>query len=261
MNNKRIIVCGYPKSGNTWLTRLTAEILGCSVVGFWCEPFNKEEAIEGRERDSNYQCFKAHHNIDQMNHTFAYYANGSEKIIYIVRDPRDVVVSASYYFSLKKPRYKRIYNFMSLVPYGLSAYYKLFHTQKYKLDTLTRILLKGANQGQFWLRVPWKDHVMGYLKSSSLLIRYEDLRAEPISEAKRICEYLNIERSEKKLMESIYNQSFEKKKKMFLDSSQLKNASFLRKGTSGEWNKMLSAENIKMINEELGDFLAELGYQ
>lgn len=74
----RIIVCGYPKSANTWLTRLAAEIVGGSVAGFWCEPFNNDAAIEGLERESDFQCFKAHHCAHDMEQTFNLYANGSE---------------------------------------------------------------------------------------------------------------------------------------------------------------------------------------
>lgn len=239
---KRIIICGYPKSGNTWLTRLTAEIVGCPVMGFWCEPFTKEMATEGLERESDCQCFKAHHSIVEMRNTFIGYANGNEKLIYVMRDPRDVIVSASHYYRFKKPRFNRLLN-----------------AQKFKLDTLTKGLLKGTNEG-FWLRVPWKEHVIGYLNSGALIIKYETLKANPLSEAKRICEYLNIERNENSLIASIQNQSFEKKKKILLDSNLLGEANFLRKGISGEWKEVLSSKNIRMINEEIGDFLEKLGY-
>ena len=42
-----IVIAGYPKSGNTWLTRLVAEVLKCPVVGFLEQPQNNEIAIEG----------------------------------------------------------------------------------------------------------------------------------------------------------------------------------------------------------------------
>jgi hypothetical protein len=255
---QRIIVCGYPKSGNTWLTRLVAEIVGCPVSGFWCIPHQKEEAIEGLERESDCQCFKAHQSIEQMEYTFKYYANGSEKIIYVIRDPRDIIVSASHYFHLP-PHYLRIYLLMSLFPSGSEMYYKLFNTQKYNLDILTRGLLKGIKD-IVWLHVPWNEHVMGYLKSDVLIIKYEDLKSDPLCEAKKICGYLNIERSEKKLLESISIQSFDNKKKKFLENNDLQKAKFLRKGKTGEWKEVLSDHNINMINEEIGDFLQQLGY-
>ena len=61
----RIIVCGYPKSGNTWLTRLVAEIIMSPVVGFWMYPLHNEVAIEGLDRKSDYMCFKAHQCITE----------------------------------------------------------------------------------------------------------------------------------------------------------------------------------------------------
>ena len=36
MKNK-VIITGYPKSGNTWLTRLIAEALDSPVIGFYNE--------------------------------------------------------------------------------------------------------------------------------------------------------------------------------------------------------------------------------
>ena len=34
MTKRRMLVVGYPKSGNTWLTRLAAELLGAPVKDF-----------------------------------------------------------------------------------------------------------------------------------------------------------------------------------------------------------------------------------
>jgi len=255
---KRIIICGYPKSGNTWLTRLTAEVVGCPVVGFWCEPFNNEESIEGLERKSDYQCFKAHHSFEEMNHTLSCYGNGSEKIIYVIRDPRDVVVSASHYFYIQ-PRFKQLRRIMSVTTLGLNIYNKLFHTRKYKLDTLTEAIINGTTKMP-WLHVPWKEHVSGYLNSDALIIKYEDLKEDALREVKRICEFLNIKRDDDSLTESIEIQSFESKKKKLLERNNIRNANFLRKGKSGEWKKELSNKNKELIHDEIGNVLEKLGY-
>jgi hypothetical protein len=50
---RRVLVVGYPKSGNTWLTRLTAELLNAPVRGFWNEPHREEIAEEGTWRISD----------------------------------------------------------------------------------------------------------------------------------------------------------------------------------------------------------------
>ena len=49
---KKIIIVGYPKSGNTWLTRLTADLVGCPVEGFLYNPniFNIGKNIVGSKK-------------------------------------------------------------------------------------------------------------------------------------------------------------------------------------------------------------------
>jgi hypothetical protein len=158
---KRIIICGYPKSGNTWLTRLVAEIVGCPVTGFWCDPSNDEEAIEGLDRDSEYQCFKAHHNADQMARTLSRMGNGSEKIIYIYRDPRSVVVSAAHYFRFS-PNPSRFQGLMEKLPKGGGLYRRLFPSRSSMYELMAKCLVEGAELGA-WLDRPWKQHVAGYL--------------------------------------------------------------------------------------------------
>jgi hypothetical protein len=108
-----IIISGYPKSGNTWLTRLTAQLVGCPVEGFWTQPQNKDRAIEGAERISKYSCFKSHHSFPLLKDSFQKFGkNRSKKIIYIVRDPRDVAISASFFY--KQLRGKRTFRSLGL---------------------------------------------------------------------------------------------------------------------------------------------------
>jgi len=59
-SKRRILICGYPKSGNTWLTRLVAELVGCPVSGLWMCTKNTTDN-KGQTRISEYECFKAHH--------------------------------------------------------------------------------------------------------------------------------------------------------------------------------------------------------
>ena len=92
-----------------------------------------------------------------------------------------------------------------------------------------------------------KEHVLGYINSGALIIKYEDLKKDALSEAKRISQFLNISRSEDDLVASINNQSFESKKKKLLESNQLNKANFLRKGATGEWREALSANNIDFL--------------
>jgi len=82
-----VIVNGYPKSGTTWLTKLVGDLL-----------------TAGTERVSTYACYKSHHNYDELVDQF----NDKTKLIYIIRDPRDIVVSGAYHFSFLPIRMKSV---------------------------------------------------------------------------------------------------------------------------------------------------------
>jgi hypothetical protein len=247
---KNLIVLGYPKSGTTWLTRLTAELIGCPVKGFWSQPDNPEAAIEGRERDSNYRCFKAHHSYPKLLNTFSDFANGSEKVIYIVRDPRDVAISATHYFDqlrgkkiLQRLRLPWLYNKLTLLT---------------KLTRFCDIISHGG--GPVWLSPSWGEHAREYMESDALIIKYEDLLTEPFRECERILNFLEIERSENKIRESIFAQSFEKKKKTFINDKIYHKASDLRVGSAKQWKNILSEKQNKMIVSACGDVMQRLGY-
>src|SRR5262245_10669587 len=98
MTKRRVLVAGYPKSGNTWLTRLTAELLGAPVKGFWKEPDNDEIAVEGQTRVSDIEVYKGHHSYGAMRRDFSL-----ADVVYVVRDVRDVAISGAHYFSFKPP--------------------------------------------------------------------------------------------------------------------------------------------------------------
>ena len=78
--------------------------------------------------------------------------------------------------------------------------------------------------------------------------------------ARKICDFLNINRADDELTAAIDTQSFHHKKQMLLADNQQGKAVLLRRGRSGEWKETLPADNVRRIEAELGDFMAELGY-
>jgi len=257
---KRVIICGYPKSGNTWLTRLTAEIVGCPVAGFWTEPENQEEAIEGLDRISPFECFKAHHGIDDYRRSLAAHGNGTEKLIYVYRDPRDVVVSMSRYFAL--PGLNGLLGrALKRIPVVSVVYRRTLGSRKRRLEYWTDVLIQGRTEIG-WLGTPWGRHVSGYLDEElGLAVRYEDLKRDALREARRIADYLGIERSDEELEEAIRRQSFDVKKRQFLERGDEARAAFLREGRSGGWKEGLGEENAARIDAALGPLLDRLGYE
>jgi hypothetical protein len=55
---------------------------------------SQDVSIEGESRVSEYECYKAHHSFKQLFNTFQKKGNGGEKVICLVRDPGDVLMSA-----------------------------------------------------------------------------------------------------------------------------------------------------------------------
>ncbi|MEP3300408.1 MAG: hypothetical protein ABJO05_00390, partial [Roseibium sp.] len=79
-----IVVVGYPKSGNTWLTRLIADTLNCPSKGYAGIANNHDIALEGEDRTSNRFLLKSHH----VHATWDRVRHPRVKMISIVRDPR-----------------------------------------------------------------------------------------------------------------------------------------------------------------------------
>jgi len=255
----KIIVCGYPKSGNTWLTKLTAELVDCPYAGFWCAPFHATELRETVSEKSNRLCFKAHHTIEQLMYSLDLYGNGSEKIIYIHRDPRAIAVSAAHFFSLQ-PRCLRIRNLFSLLPKGLRLYRELFHSHRYKIDVFVKGIVEGTKQNPF-LETPWEEHVKAYKDRKDILfLGYESLLKDTCSEAVNICNFLNISRSEDEINKAIHEQSFETQKRRYEQNGDVFMTRFLRRGENESWREELEERHLKYIEEHIGDTMKELGY-
>ncbi|WP_269523374.1 sulfotransferase domain-containing protein [Coraliomargarita parva] len=258
---RKILICGYPKSGNTWLTRLTAEIVGCPVSGYWDHPNANEIGIEGQERVSSFECYKAHHSYDALMETLQRIGNGQEKIIYIWRDPRDVVVSATHYFKPQlKPLDPRIFKLLRVFPGGKALYRKCFMRDQRLQKLMAEGLILGSSLN-FWLQIPWHEHVRGYEGRRDVLhMSYESMLRDPLSCAREICRFLGLKRSDCELEEAVRMQSFDSRKSAFEQEGNTRQTTFLRNGRAGAWESELSEQNRHLIESKLSEPLRTLGY-
>lgn len=257
MKNK-IIIIGYPKSGNTWLTRLTAELVNCPVEGFLYSD-HEEIATEGSHRISEFKVYKSHHQLHELTKEDL----KSSKLIYIIRDPRDVSISGRKYFpidllpmdnwsggGLVKKTLRFVRKFINLI------YRKLVMKRM-----MNRAVLSGNKDIHPWCRISWKSHISPYIENHEVLkVKYESALRDPIKESKRILDFLGIEKNEQEIQEAIKKQSFTSVRKKLQEQNKTGKANFLRKGNAQQWKTAFSKKENQTFIDSLHKELTELDY-
>ena len=283
-----IWLASYPKSGNTWLRSFIASLLfnesdNLSLKSLSNIPqfplrshfnnFVNNHEIDDLNKVSSYwiksqqiinldkkiKFLKTHHALCKINgSTFTNYEN-SLGVIYIVRDPRNVISSIKYHFS--KDNYIEAKNF-------------LFNENKLigkKFDETS----KNKNRDMFTLIASWKTHYNSWknFKKNYLLIKYENLVSNPIEEFTKISNFLskliNIKIEDEKVLMAIKNNNFENLKKIenrdgFSEQAKDKNTgktkSFFNLGPKNKWQDKLNIEISQSIEEKFEIEMKELGY-
>ena len=225
---KRIIIAGYPKSGNTWLTRLVAQLCNAPASGF-LDAQNEivnDIVCEGYHRNSEIEIVKTHHWHDTLPKT-----DPDAKVIYIVRDPRQILLSANRYFA--KAPYHTIQKCHPLeraccafVNRDLAAWYAC--------------MVHGSFEPTNWFRKSWQNHIEDYLEDSAVLVvRYEKLRMQGERELREIANFLELDISDTSISKCNNDQSFGMKKEEFLSRGDTAKADFLKTGSIDSWKNEL----------------------
>jgi hypothetical protein len=274
-----IWLASYPKSGNTWMRMF--------LKSYFLKP-NEKFNLDNKKEDSfKAQAFPDQTLLDQLKidfnnfeeivknwETMQDYINlngrtnfvkthnamckvGSYKFtstrntkgaIYIVRDPRDVLVSMSHHMG---------YGYEQTFEHLTSSYnfeYPSSGDKRYKKS------LVGS----------WSDHYKSwknYKKSKVLIIKYEDMVSNELDTFSKVIKYLkevdNLSPDEEKLRKALKQTQFEELQKMEKRegfSEKGKGELFFRKGKTGSWKDELSAEYIKKVEKTFYKEMVELGY-
>ncbi|WP_298311614.1 sulfotransferase domain-containing protein [uncultured Aquimarina sp.] len=244
MKKKNIIVTGYPKSGTTWASRLIAELASCPLQGDW--GFDDIEALykEGKYRDSPYECYKTHYIYNDI---FSKSSKKVYKIVHIIRDPRDIVISGSHYFNFTNLLQKIIKSI------GLSIDNSSFFSvsQKKRKQKMIQAILYGDSKVNHWLSLSWKKHTEAFKGKEVLTIKYEDLLITPQKECAKIATYLQLNIDILYIDRCIQKQSFEKKKKEMTHTKDAKFKKLLRQGKQGYWKEEFTVKEKSLFKEYL----------
>jgi Sulfotransferase domain len=183
-----IFLTSYPKSGNTWLRFMIGNLVFPEPVTF----SNVETKLPDIYRCSNRALLQtARPRILKSHEAFdARYP----RVIYVVRDPRDVAVS-KYRWSIK---------------WGMS--------ESIPMEEYVQGLIRGQ-QDIATEHTAWGDHVVSWLamrgyREDFLLVRYEDVQSRPREELARVARFLGVEPAPQRLERAIELSSAERMRKL-----------------------------------------------
>src|SRR5579863_393130 len=238
-----VFLTSYPRSGNTWTRFLVGNLVHeREPVTF----LNVERLVPDMYKSSDRslrklprpRIVKSHECFDPR----------YQKVIYIVRDPRDVAVS-NYHWELKLRSVREGHPIEDFVPRWMST--------------------------QFWPRIgSWGDHVTSWLSTRQgskgfVVVRYEDLKQDPQRELARVAEFLGIEPSQERLQRAVELSSAENMRKLEKQESAKwvattltrQDKPFVRDATSGSWKTVLPEHTVAYIEKRWGHLMRNLGYE
>jgi hypothetical protein len=237
------MVVSYPRSGNTWTRFLVANLLHPDEeVSF----ANIERLIPDTSSISNRALKRIPRPRVIKSHE--YFDHRYPKVIYIVRDPRDVALS---YYDFQR-KYRHIQD-----AYPLENY----------VDDFVKGRLISASWGT------WGENVASWLstrggKEGFLLLRFEDMFQDTSRELTRIAQFLGVSVTAEMLQRAIANSSSghmqqlekEQQYQWVATKKHRKDIPFVRVAKAGGWRASLPERSAQQIETAWGDVMTSLGY-
>jgi len=237
-------IVSYPRSGNTWMRFLMANLLHPSESITFA---NVEQFIPDAEAQSSR--YMKRQRGPRVIKSHQYFDHRYPIVIYVVRDPRDVALS--YYDFARK--YRHLEDQVS---------------REVFIGDFVHGRLNSASWGTWGENVgSWTAARQG--QPSFLLLRYEDLIAKTEFELARVARFLNVAASADVLRHSIDRSSVEHMRKLEQHPGgatiATKNARadipFVGTATVGRWRAQLTQRSVREIEEAWGPLMTQLGYE
>jgi hypothetical protein len=235
-----IFLVSFPKSGNTWTRFLLANLRFPDEPATWVNidrliPDPTGTNKKDFDRMPRPRIIKSHDCFDPR----------FPRVIYIVRDPRDVVVSQYHY-------HRKIRKIEDDSP-----------IEKF----VARFLL-----GETCPHGSWGQNVGTWLSTSEgnprfQLLRYEDMVADPARELEKVVAFLNLSVKPGQIAQAVERSSADQMRKLEktqthgLTKGSRKDLSFVRAAGSGGWRSGLPEPMVRKIEDAWGPLMLHLGYE
>jgi hypothetical protein len=237
-----VFLVSFPKSGNTWTRFLVANLLHPECPASFANIYKLVPDPEGTpkrhfDRMPRPRFIKSHTCFDP-----AY-----PRLIYIVRDPRDVALSQYHYH-----RKRRVID------------------DQYPLEAFVARFIAGetCDYGS------WAENVSTWLvtrrnDSRFLLLRYEDMIADTAHELGKIASFIGIAASREQLLTAVERSSADNMRKLEKMQSHISSMTkrsrqdlpFVRSASKGGWRTNLPESLVAKIEAAWGPLMQSLGYE
>ena len=234
-----VFLASYPRSGNTWLKSLICSSLFGTAMTDFSDTINPVIPIVGFHRNVQ-PLLKRNGRLIKTHESFR---SEYQRAIWIVRDPRDVLVS-EYRLALRTKRFQGT----------LDNYSNYFVKQP---------ILTGTN---------WQHHAISWFSANSrershlLCLRFEELRTNTRQNLERILLFLDITPNDEMLDRAIEQNNirsmairhseYEKSRGDAIDAR----IPAVNSGDTGRWLGVLSPTALECLNRTFGETMCLLGY-
>jgi hypothetical protein len=227
-----IFIVGYPKSGNTWFQNLVSALAygmnaGWSPAALVHHLVPDVHHAKVYRRYSTPSFFKSHH-LPRPEY---------RRVVYLLRDGRDAMVS---YFHYREA------------------------TERTKLD-----FLEFVQGGAKLFPCRWHEHVESWMNNpysaERIVIKYEDLLANPVEQLQRFCSFAGLERTPafiKAAAESAAFRTLRRKEEQqgFPDHNFTEGNFFFRRGVAGSHKDEMPEAVLAAFMSEASSTLQKMGY-
>ena len=237
-------VVSYARSGNLWTRFMVATLLHpetevrlSNIERF--APDTSNQSNRALKRTPRPRLIKTHN----------YFDHRYKRIIYVVRDPRDVMLS---YYNFQK-KYRQINDNVPLEKY---------------VDNFVNGTLGSEGWGS------WYENVASWVMTrhkdpNFLLLRYEDMIQDTLRELRKIAAFLGVECSPSRLNEVVALSSADRMRQLEKEDAnewvgtknRRQDIPMIGVATSGGWRKVLPKECVAKIETAWGDLMTRVGYE
>ena len=168
----------------------------------------------------------------------AAYDRNLPRVIYVLRDPRDVMLS-------------------------------YWHYQKFLSKEFSRTLAEYLRNDDHW-PCRWDDHVASWLlprrHPNLLVVKYEEIHVRAEEILRRTLEFAGMKVSDEKIERAVSASRFDRmraseEKFGVADKKGDESERFVRKGKSGSWREEMGEEELRILEEKVGGVMREVGYE